>query len=193
MSVKQHHLRHIPNAITIARLVLVLPIAFSIMEEDYLVAFVLFAVSGFSDGLDGFIARRYNWVSAFGRLIDPLADKIMMIVTTLTLGLLEHFPLMLMLLIIVKDLAVLGGVFSYTTMAGFPQIKPTWLGKVTTAAQVILLVAVLLELTSSGLFSQAFFTVLFWVVAIMTSLDGASYLWIWTNKLGRDPRWREIF
>lgn len=190
---KQHPFRHIPNAITLARLVLVLPIAFSIMEQQYLIAFILFAVSGFSDGLDGFIARRYNWVSAFGRLIDPLADKIMMMVTTLTLGLLDHFPFMLMLLIIVKDLAVLGGVFSYTTLAGFPQIKPTWLGKVTTALQILLLVSVLLELSYPGLLPVEFFTILFWVVALMTGIDGASYLWIWTDKLGRDPRWKETF
>ena len=76
-------LRYIPNGITVLRLILVLPIAFSIVEQNYIAAFLLFAISGFSDGLDGFIARRYGWVSAFGRLIDPLADKLMMMTTTL--------------------------------------------------------------------------------------------------------------
>ena len=181
----------IPNAITVLRLVLVLPIAFSILDGNYFLALVLFTISGMSDGFDGFLARRYGWESAFGRLIDPLADKLMMIVTTVTLGLLDHFPFMLMVLIIVKDLATLGGVFAYTTLAGFPKIQPTWLGKFTTAAQIILLVSVLLNLTYPGLLPEVFFTIWFWIVALMTASDGVSYLWIWTARLADDPRWKD--
>jgi cardiolipin synthase len=184
-------LRSIPNGITVLRLILVLPIVFSIVEESYITAFLLFAISGFSDGLDGFIARRYGWVSAFGKLIDPLADKLMMITTVLTLGLLGHFPVMLMVLIIVKDLTVLGGVFSYTTLAGFPSIQPNFLGKCTTAAQIFLLVTVLLNLGFPGTLPELFFNLFFWMVAIMTSFDGVIYLWLWTLRLVDDPRWKE--
>ena len=184
-------LRYIPNAITVARLVLVLPIALAIFEERFLVALVLFTVSGLSDGLDGFLARRFRWVSAFGQLIDPLADKLMMMTATLTLGLLGHFPLMLMVLIIVKDLAILGGVFSYTTLAGFPKIQPNRLGKITTASQIVLLVSVLLNLSFPGAIPGLFHMVWFWLVAAMTVLDGVSYLWIWTARLAEDPRWKE--
>ena len=184
-------LRYIPNGITVLRLILVLPIAFSIVEKNYIAAFLLFAISGFSDGLDGFIARRYGWVSAFGKLIDPLADKLMMMTTTLTLGLLGHFPVMLMVLIIVKDLTILSGVFPYTTLAGFPKIQPNFLGKCTTAAQIFLLVSVLLNLGFPGTLPEPFFIVFFWIVAIMTSFDGAIYLWIWTLRLVDDPRWKE--
>ena len=191
MSTIRHLMRHLPNAITMTRLLLVLPIAFCIMEGSFLVALVLFTVSGFSDGLDGLLARRYNWVSAFGKLIDPLADKLMMMVTTLILGLQEHFPVMLMLLIITKDLAILGGVFSYTTLAGFPSIKPTLLGKVTTALQIVLLLSVLINLSFAGFLPGELYLVLYWIVAILTVLDGSSYLWIWTDKLARDPRWKE--
>ena len=75
-------LRHIPNAITSIRLLLVVPIAFFIAEESHCIALILFAISGLSDGLDGFLARQFGWVSTFGRLIDPLADKLMMVTTT---------------------------------------------------------------------------------------------------------------
>ena len=122
-------------------------------------------------------------------MIDPLADKLLMITTVLTLGLLNHFPLMLMLLIIAKDLAVLGGVFAYTTLAGFPTIAPTWLGKFTTAAQIVLLVSVLLNLAMPGYLPEMFFLAWFWIVAVMTALDGISYLWLWTARLAVDPRW----
>lgn len=184
-------LRYIPNGISVLRLVLVLPIAFLIIEENHIGAFLLLAVSGLSDGLDGFIARRYGWVTAFGKLIDPLADKLMMMTTTLTLGLLGQFPVMLMVLIIVKDLTILGGVFRYTTLAGFPRIQPNFLGKCTTAAQMFLLVSVLLNLAFPGTLPELFFDVFFWVVAIMTSFDGVIYLWLWTLRLIDDPRWKE--
>lgn len=187
----QENLRHLPNAITVARLLLVLPIAFFIIEGSFLVALILFTLSGLSDGLDGLLARRYGWVSAFGRLIDPLADKLMMIITTLVLGMLDYFPMLLMLLIIVKDLAILGGVFSYTTLAGFPKIQPHLLGKLTTASQIVLLVSVLLNLSSPGALPQMFFTTWFWVVALMTIFDGVLYLWIWTGRLTEDTRWKE--
>ena len=181
-------LRYIPNGISVFRLVLVLPIAFLIIEENHIGAFLLLAVSGLSDGLDGFIARRYGWVTALGKLIDPLADKLMIMMTTLTLGLLGHFPVMLMVLIIVKDLTILSGVFPYTTLAGFPKIQPNFLGKCTTAAQIFLLVSVLLNLAFPGTLPELFFDVFFWVVAIMTSLDGVIYLWLWTQRLIDDPR-----
>lgn len=184
-------LRHIPNAITMTRLLLVLPIAFFIIDSQFLVAFILFTLSGLSDGLDGFIARHFGWESAFGRMIDPLADKLMMITTALTLGILGFFPMTLMLLIVVKDIAVLGGVFSYTALAGFPKIHPTWLGKITTASQIVLLVTVLLELSFKGVIPGVVFPVWYWVVAVLTILDGASYLWIWTARLAEDPRWKE--
>lgn len=181
----------IPNAITVLRLVLVLPIAFAILDGNYTLGLILFTISGLSDGFDGFLARRYGWESAFGKLIDPLADKLMMIVTTVTLGILDHFPILLMVLIIVKDLATLGGVFAYTTLAGFPKIQPTWLGKFTTAAQIILLVSVLLNLAFPEMLPESFFLAWVWIVALMTALDGISYLWIWTVRLEDDPRWKD--
>ena len=71
-------LRYIPNGISLLRLILVLAIAFLIIVENHIGAFLLLVISGISDGLDGFIARRYGWVSAFGKLIGLLADKLMM-------------------------------------------------------------------------------------------------------------------
>lgn len=185
--------RFIPNAITATRLVLVLPIALLIIEEQFTFGLVLFTLSGLSDGLDGYIARRFDWVSAFGKLIDPLADKLMMMTTTITLGVLGHFPPMLMVLIVAKDVVVLGGVFSYTTLAGFPKIQPTWLGKVTTASQIVLLVAVLFNLSQPGVMPASFYDAWFWIVAVLTAADGASYIWIWTVRLAEDPRWKENF
>lgn len=173
------------------RLLLALPIAFFIVESQFVVALSLFVLAGLSDGLDGWIARRFQWVSAIGQLIDPIADKLLMIVTALTLGLLDHLPLMLAVLIISKDLAVVGGVFAYTKLAGFPQIQPTFLGKFTTATQILLLGSLLLNLSFPDLIPDGFFMFWFWVVALTTALDGMSYLWLWTYKLAIDQRFLE--
>lgn len=184
-------MHRLPNLITIVRLMLILPIAFFIVDDDFLAALIGFTVAGVSDGMDGFIARRYGWESAFGKLIDPLADKLLMITTALTLGLSGHLPVLLAMLIILKDLAVLGGVFSYTTLAGFPKISPTLLGKVTTAAQIMLLGAVLINLSYTGFLPPILMVAWTWLVAGLTALDGMSYLWLWTGRLTRDPRWQE--
>lgn len=173
------------------RLMLILPIAFLIVDGEHLVAFVLFALAGVSDGLDGFLARRFGWESAFGKLIDPLADKLLMMTTAVLLGLMDALPLTLVVLIVVKDLAVLGGVFAYTTLAGFPKISPTLLGKVTTAVQIVLLAFALLYLAGIGLLPEQVFVFWIWVSALLTTIDGVSYLWLWTNRLTKDPRWQE--
>ena len=184
-------LSHIPNAITSIRLLLVVPIAFFIAEESHCIALILFAVSGLSDGLDGFLARQFGWVSTFGRLIDPLADKLMMVTTTIVLGVLDHFPIMLMLLIVTKDLAILGGVFSYTSLAGFPKIQPNLLGKLTTAVQIILIAMVLVDLCMANILHDQLFVSWYWLVAVITAFDGVYYLGIWTARLADDPRWKE--
>ena len=69
------NLSFLPNMITIIRLMLVLPIAFLLIDGEYLFALTLFAVAGVSDGLDGLLARMFGWESAFGKLIDPLAIR----------------------------------------------------------------------------------------------------------------------
>ena len=78
--------KNTPKAITVARLILVLPIAFFIAEESSDLALLLFILVGLSDDLDAFLSRRFGWASTFGQLIDPLADKLMMITTAIAFG-----------------------------------------------------------------------------------------------------------
>jgi len=181
--------RHIPNAITILRLALIIPTCMSLYDGRVEIALILFAIAGFSDGLDGFLARRFDWVSAFGKLVDPLADKALMLVTTTTLTVMGELPPMLLFLIIAKDLAVVGGVFGYTSLAGFPEIAPMRTGKVTTFLQILLVMIVMLTLIPVTFVNPAWLPALFWLVGIVTFIDGTLYLWIWTNKLTEDQRW----
>lgn len=183
-------LRYLPNLITILRLLLVIPIVVSFHEGEFDVALLLFFLAGISDGLDGVLARRFDWVTPFGKLIDPVADKLLLLATTVSLAILGHFPLMLMFLMIAKDLATIGGVMAYALLAGFPEVRPLFLGKVTTTLQLLLIGGIIIDLiVRYAWLHDALLPALIWVVAVVTLLDGAAYLWIWTNKLAVDGRW----
>ena len=168
-----------------------LPIAVTIIEDEFIFCLALFCIAGISDGVDGYLARKYDWVTAFGRIIDPLADKLLLLVTTLTLGLYGHFPLMVLFLMIAKDLAVVSGVLVYTVLAGFPEVRPILVGKVTTVLQILLIGYIMITLVVNIPVASMFTPVLVWIVVIATILNGCSYLWLWTNKLARDPRWKQ--
>ena len=186
-------LKYLPNTVSIMRLLLILPISVLMLEGNYLSAFVLFTLAGLSDGIDGWLARTFGWVSAFGKIIDPVADKLLMIVTTVTLGVLDQIPMILVFLIIAKDLAVIGGVLVYTVLAGFPLVKPIFIGKFTTVAQLLLLGCLMFSQVITEAWLEAFvLPALIWIVVVSTILDGCIYLWVWTRKLSVDPRWNPV-
>ncbi len=186
-------LRHLPNSISVLRLLFVLPIAIAIIEMQYVLSFTLFAIAGASDGLDGYLARKFGWVSSFGKIIDPLADKSLLLVISATLAILGHLPFMVLVLMLVKDLAIIGGVLVYTVLAAFPRIQPILLGKVTTVLQILLIGYIMLALCLPEFTGLAAFTHFFiWLMVMVTILDGSVYLWLWTNKLAHDQRWKNM-
>lgn len=186
-------LRHLPNLISVIRLLLIVPITMSILEGNYLQGILLFAIAGISDGLDGYLARKFDWISAFGTIIDPVADKLLLLAISIALTVLGHFPVMLLLLLITKDLVILGGVLVYTVMAGFPEIRPLFIGKVTTTVQLLLLGYILVTLIMANMPVLSTMTpILIWIVVSATLLDGCLYLWVWTVKLAHDSRWNPL-
>ena len=93
----------LPNAICIVRVVLVAPIVFMLLEERYFAALVLIAIAGFSDALDGFLARAFDWRTPLGSLLDPAADKLLIASVFLTLAYQGLVPLLLTIVVIVRD------------------------------------------------------------------------------------------
>ena len=109
----------IPNLITGLRFILVIPISVSIYQENYLMALVLFIVAGLSDGLDGYLARRFNWTSEFGQFADPLADKCLILATLLALAFSERLPLWFVYTMLTRD-----GIILIGSMGGLLLKKP---------------------------------------------------------------------
>lgn len=129
--------RHLPNALCILRMLLVVPIAWALTRGDALLALLLFAVAAFTDGLDGFLAKRCGWESALGKILDPLADKLLLVTVFLTLGILGLVPLWLALAAVLRDVVITAGALTYKALYGDPEGHPTGVSKVNTMLQLL--------------------------------------------------------
>jgi cardiolipin synthase len=174
-------LRHIPNILTAFRLLLVPPVVVLMLKDEFMPALVLFAVAGFSDAVDGFLARRYNWTSRIGGLMDPLADKLLMVSSYLTLGWLGLIPVWLVALVILRDLVIVTGAVIYNARIEQVEATPSVVSKLNTLAQILLVLSVL--------FSQAVAALPgWWIDALIYSVlvtivwSGAGYVWTWGRR-----------
>ena len=135
--------RDIPNVITAFRFLLVAPVVVLLLQERFTAALIVFGVAGFSDGLDGFLAKRYNWRSRLGGIMDPLADKLLLVSSFVTLGWLGLIPAWLVLLVILRDLVIVAGAAFYHLRIEQFEAEPSIASKLNTATQILLVLAVL--------------------------------------------------
>jgi cardiolipin synthase len=136
-------LAQIPNAISVARILLVWPIVSTLFEGRYGTALVLVIIAGFSDGLDGFLAKRFDWQSRIGGLLDPLADKLLLISTFVVLTLTGVVASWLTIVVIARDLVIVAGTASYQLWFAPVQPAPTVASKLNTGIQLAFLVTVI--------------------------------------------------
>ena len=102
-------LKHVPNALTIIRFLLIPFIVINIFNGNYILAFIFFTVSGVTDIADGCIARKFNLISNFGKLMDPLADKLTQIATIASLTLKDIIPIWILAIVLLKELIMIAG------------------------------------------------------------------------------------
>lgn len=136
-------LRWLPNAISIFRIALIVPVVLLIENGRFAEALLLFFVAGFSDGLDGFLAKRFDWHSRLGALLDPVADKFLMAGSYVTLAYIERIPYWLAAVVVLRDLIIVGGATAYNFLIAPVQGEPTRISKVNTALELLFVVAVL--------------------------------------------------
>lgn len=141
----------LPNVLTVTRMLLVAPLVYLLLAEQYTAALVLAVVSGVSDWLDGALARRFNWQSKFGGILDPLADKTLMIAVYAALAWLGHLPAWLFWLVVIRDLVIVSGGLVYHYWIEPFRAEPTRLSKFNTLCQVLLMWAVLTALAGLAL------------------------------------------
>ncbi len=171
-------LRHLPNIITITRIVAILPLAWLMWHKEYKGALLIAFLAGLSDGLDGFLAKRYNWQGWLGGVLDPLADKFLMFACYLVFAIQGVIPWWLFVLIMARDLVIVGGATYYHFKVGkIAKATPTMLSKLNTAMQ-ILLVLILLISYSRLLDLFVFHFPLILVVGVLTLASGIHYVWM---------------
>ena len=135
----------IPNLITGLRFVLVIPISIYIYQGNDLLALILFIVAGLSDGLDGYLARKYNWFSEFGQFADPLADKCLILATLLAFAFSEKLPLWFVYMMLSRDGIILIGAMLHLLLFENRQALPNRWGKHYTGWTIALFIIVLIQ------------------------------------------------
>ena len=164
-----------PNLITLGRLCAV-PLAFWLVLEQRLdYAFFLFVLAGLSDAVDGWLARRYGG-NSIGALLDPVADKALLVTMYVTLAVVRELPDWLAILVVFRDLLIVGGVIVLGILGQPVLIRPLYISKLNTALQLVL-IATTLFLSGFALMQPLLLSVLIWVVAATTLISGAAYVW----------------
>lgn len=171
-------LAQLPNLITLSRIALAPVLILALDDRDYVLALVVFLVAGLSDGLDGFIAKRFHCASRLGAILDPAADKILLVGAYVMLTVLGHLPFWLMLAVAFRDLLIVGGYVVYTSMYGPVHMRPSVLSKFNTLMQIALVLAVLAQ-KATGIEHAGATLLLVYAVLATTVASGAHYLWAW--------------
>nr|WP_294501265.1 CDP-alcohol phosphatidyltransferase family protein [uncultured Rhodopila sp.] len=163
------------NIITFARLCAV-PLAFWMMLDHRIdQAFFLFVAAGLSDALDGWLARRYGG-NSIGAMMDPVADKALLVTMYITLAAVGVLPDWLAILVVFRDVVIVGGVVILFVMGHAVAIKPLYISKLNTVLQILLVAVSLLE-GGFGLGLPILRMLLIWFVAATTLASGAAYVW----------------
>lgn len=170
--------RDIPNMITFLRLLLVPPIVGCLLLDQYGLALVLFVVAGVSDALDGFLAKRFGWTSRLGGLLDPIADKLLLVSCYLALTWQGLIPVWLTLVVIGRDLVILAGATVYHVLIERLEAAPSVISKLNTLSQLLLVVAVLFHY-GAHILPAGWLDILIYSVLATTLLSGADYVWTW--------------
>jgi cardiolipin synthase len=171
----------LPNIISTLRILLVPPVVLTMLEQRWGVALPLFLIAGLSDGLDGFLARRYHWTSRLGAILDPIGDKLLMVSSYLVLGWLAILPLWLVVLVILRDLVIMTGTVIYRYIIGIVEFEPILLSKINTVCQ-ILLVTITLCLLAGLEILAGLQTLLIYIVLVTTISSGVAYVILWGRR-----------
>lgn len=168
-------MRHIPNLICVLRLALAPWCAWLVVQHRYSMAFLVFAIAGWSDFFDGLLARKMNWQSALGGYLDPAADKLLIAVTYVALGVAGSIPWWLVFLIFGRDVMILTGVALLYRHLRRKKFPPTVAGKASTFLQLSAVAFVMW--VEAGWVPEPMRTVAIGAAAAGTIYSGLDYIW----------------
>ena len=184
----------IPNAITVARIVLVVPTGWLMWQGSYGQALVLMAIASASDALDGWLARHFGWTSHFGAAMDPVADKLLIGTLFVVFWMQGHIPTWLGAIVIARDVLILVGAGIYRWLFEKIDFAPTFVSKANTTMQIVMLLLLLVELCQFGWLSRVASVLVdpycFWILALLGLSSGIDYVITWGLRAWRNAHVR---
>lgn len=167
----------IPNILTIIRILLTPVFVMAYTSENFNLAWILFAIAGLTDGLDGFLARIWNQRTDLGAMLDPLADKALLVTSFLCLAAKGWIPVWLTVLVVSRDAIIVGGLalLNFWGIDVKKRIQPIFISKFTTVAQIFLVMFVMVSRSFDFHYPIALSSIV-WITAVATLLSGVAYL-----------------
>lgn len=172
---------NLPNILTVTRILLTPLFVIFLLKDMFGFALIVFTVSAISDGLDGLLARYFDQRTEIGAYLDPIADKLLMTASYVSLAVLHIVPPWLTVIVISRDILIALGFAVFTITNRQVEIKPSLISKCTTAAQLLTIILILSDTQIPG-FSQGI-RICYWLTACLTIVSGLHYLYFGLNVL----------
>lgn len=162
-------------------MLLTLPVVWAILDGRYPLALALFFIAGFTDGLDGFLAKRFSWESRLGGLLDPAADKLLLVASFISLWWAGYVPGWLLAAVVARDLVIVIGAGLYQWRVGGFVAEPSVISKLNSVLQ-LLYVLMTLSWLVIGVPGLAAVGALGWLVLATTVVSGTDYVVRWSSR-----------
>lgn len=180
-------MKTLPNTLTVLRILLVLPIGWTLFTGYYGACLVLLIVAGVSDALDGYFARRFDSISRFGELVDPIADKLLAMVVVGSMLLTELLPIWVAVVVIGREVVILSGALAFRSIVRRLDIEPLLISRVNTSILIVVLCAILAANTTveplASLTEMFVDFIGIYVMVGFTVVSGVAYVYSWSMRL----------
>ncbi len=177
-------LNNLPNFVTLARMLMTPLAVMMVIAQQFLPAFLIFILAGVSDAIDGFIAKKFNLRTELGAYLDPLADKALLISIYVSLAIYAGLPAWIAITVVSRDVMILMAVLISWLLDKPVEIRPVWVSKLNTVAQITL-AGFALGVRAYGLDQHLLQTSLEWMVAATTLASGGVYVAQWLDHMSR--------
>ena len=187
----------VPNMLTVFRMVLIPVFVTLLFYQRFVLALAVFVTAGLTDGLDGLLARRFQQESQLGTVLDPIADKLMMVTAFIVLSMRSIFPqpvpshlpipFWVTIAVISRDVFIVVGAAAINIMTGFRGFRPSWLGKANTTVQIIA-IAIIMFAASVPYYTGYYLPTLYVVVFTFAVTSGLHYVFFASRLLNEDRR-----
>jgi cardiolipin synthase (CMP-forming) len=181
------NLRFLPNLLCVFRMLLVYPTAHGILQGHYPAVLGLFMVAAFTDGLDGFLAKRFDWSTELGKHLDPLADKLLLVSMFVCMSIAGLAPWWLTALVLLRDLVIVSGAIAYRVLIGPLHGRPTVPSKLNTVCQILFCLAVVSR-AAYGWPTDSVIMAAGALIVVTTAVSGIDYVMVYSRRAAAAAR-----